>query len=514
MKQGPEGGDGVAPGGLMWPGVLVGGKYRLEAKLGQGAMGAVWEATHLGLSERVAIKFIDARYAASPGTRQRFETEARAMAKIRSRFVVSVFDTGRLVDGTLYLVMERLRGETLHAYVKRRGLLSLAEAAEYACHVGRALGHAHARGVVHRDVKPSNIFLTDTPDDGRIAKVLDFGVAKLLGPLEGLSAGQTCQGVLLGTPQYMSPEQARGQGAVDHRSDVYSLGLVFYRMYTGQAPRAPGPIGDVIARILTEPLPRPSFARADSPPGLDAWFARACAAEPSERFESAAACVDALVAAAGLQGTHLAESLARPSLLVETLDERVSASSTPSAGAMVAGAPSAGAMAAGAPSAGAMAAGPTEPSADEAFVAGGSLMTMRRGGEGGAARLGFGALPARALWALACAAAIVGAGATFARPRAADVIGMRLDAIAPAKAEGVAAAGPPAAPLGGVEAPPPAPGTSAEALQPSVAPTRPAAPASVPRVGRGRGGAATPPARAARSPAPAPAPQAAIDLGY
>ncbi len=298
-------------GRVLTPGEIIADKYRLDARLGRGAMGAVWAATHLGLGEPVALKFIDPRFASSPEARHRFETEARATAKIRSRFVVSVFDTGQLDDGTLYLVMERLRGETLHAYVKRTGPLRLDEAVGYACHVGRALGHAHARGIIHRDVKPSNIFLADTPDDGRVAKVLDFGVAKLSAPLEGLAVGQTSAGALLGTPQYMSPEQARGQGAVDHRTDVYSLGLVFFRMYAGRPLRTAGPIGDLIARILTEPLPALRTFRADAPPALDAWFARACAADPDERFETVAACVEALLGAAGLSGAGFVESPGR-----------------------------------------------------------------------------------------------------------------------------------------------------------------------------------------------------------
>ncbi|HEU4408704.1 MAG TPA: serine/threonine-protein kinase [Polyangiaceae bacterium] len=287
------------------PGVLVADKYRLEAVLGRGAMGAVWAATHLGLGGPVALKFIDPRFAASPEARYRFETEARATAKIRSRFVVSVFDIGQLPDGTLYLVMERLRGETLHAYVKRQGPLPLDEAVGYVCQVGRALGHAHGRGVIHRDIKPSNIFLADTPDDGRIAKVLDFGVAKLSSPLEGwTAAGQTSAGVLLGTPQYMSPEQARGQGGVDHRADIYSLGLVFFRMFTGRPLRSPGPLGDLIARILTQPLPKLSDFRLDAPKAMDDWFARACAADAGDRFESVEACVEALVNASGLKSAR------------------------------------------------------------------------------------------------------------------------------------------------------------------------------------------------------------------
>ncbi|HEU4408065.1 MAG TPA: serine/threonine-protein kinase [Polyangiaceae bacterium] len=500
MSQGSEGGGSGASGERLQPGVVVGGKYRLEAPLGQGAMGAVWEATHLGLSESVAIKFIDARYAASPDTRQRFETEARAMAKIRSRFVVSVFDTGRLDDGTLYLVMERLVGETLQAYVKRHGVLSLAEAVEFTCHVGRALGRAHARGVIHRDVKPSNIFLADTPDDGRVAKVLDFGVAKLLRPLEGFSAGQTTAGALLGTPQYMSPEQARGQGGTDHRTDIYSLGLVFYRMFTGTPPRAAGAVGDVIARILTEPLPRPSAARADAPPGLDAWFARTCAADPAARFESVEACIDALVAATGLQGRHIADNLARPSVLVATLDERASASSLPAAGGGSEGGAEISVNSSG------------------AFVAGGSVSTPRRPSQGLVAK-GLRVAPAWALGAVSLAV-VAAMGATLSRTRGdrdavADAVGARVDAAPPPPA---ASEPPPPRPA---EAAPsaPAPGPAGQGAVGSSEPGGRSAPVAKGAKARGsaRSGAAARAAAAAAGSAPAaasPPPADAVDLGY
>ncbi|HEU4534654.1 MAG TPA: serine/threonine-protein kinase, partial [Polyangiaceae bacterium] len=302
---------GPKPAPPLKAGVVIADKYRLEAPLGRGAMGTVWSATHLGLGEAVALKFIHASYASSPEARYRLETEARATAKIRSRFVVSIFDTGQLDDGSLYLVMEKLRGETLHAHVRRRGALPLDEAVGYACHVGRALGHAHARGIIHRDIKPSNIFLADTPDDGRIAKVLDFGVAKLNRPLDGWVSGQTGVGALLGTPQYMSPEQARASGPIDQRADIYSLGLVFYRMYTGRPLRTAGPVGDLIARILTERLPKLSDIRADAPPRLNAWFARACAANPDDRFDDVGACIEALVEASGLRDARFVESPGR-----------------------------------------------------------------------------------------------------------------------------------------------------------------------------------------------------------
>jgi eukaryotic-like serine/threonine-protein kinase len=385
--------------------MVISERYRLESQLGQGAMGAVWAATHVGLGEAVAIKFIDAKYAASPETRQRFETEAKAMAKLRSRFVVSVFDNGRLDDGTLYLVMERLFGETLQAYIKRRGSLSLAESVEYAGHVARALGRAHARGVVHRDVKPSNIFLADTPDDGRIAKVLDFGIAKLSRSFEGIEAEQTGAGVLLGTPQYMSPEQARGQVDVDQRADIYSLGLVFLRMYTGAMPRAPGQIGDIIARILTEPLPKLSDLRPEAPAGLDAWFARTCAFNPADRFESVEACIEMLAAVTGVPGPGARQTDARqPIVVVGGLD---GPDSTPTPPPPSSGASSERTLAVASYDSG---------TGDGGFPAGGSMLTARPS-VGGPEAKGLRALRGRT-WGGLLAVAVVLSGVTVWRGRA------------------------------------------------------------------------------------------------
>src|SRR5882672_2420333 len=156
------------------PGTVIAGKYRIEALIGRGGMGSVWAATHLGLGQRVAVKLIAKRYASSREARQRFDLEAKAVAQLRSRFVVQVYDNGETQDGTPYIVMELLEGESLDQRIQRLGPVPVESSLRILGQVARALGRAHSLGIVHRDLKPENIFLTHSQDDdGEIAKVLD-----------------------------------------------------------------------------------------------------------------------------------------------------------------------------------------------------------------------------------------------------------------------------------------------------------------------------------------------------
>jgi len=199
-------------------GAVIGGKYRIEKLIGRGGMGSVWSAVHTTLGQRVAVKLIARRYAMSREARHRFDLEARAVAQLRSRYVVQVYDHGETDDGTPYIVMELLEGESLDARLSR-GPLTLAAAASILDQISRALSRAHALGMAHRDLKPENVFLTTSPDgDGEVAKVLDFGIVKIRGE-EGLGSS-TRTGAVLGTPLYMSPEQARGLKTVDYRTDL------------------------------------------------------------------------------------------------------------------------------------------------------------------------------------------------------------------------------------------------------------------------------------------------------
>ena len=290
---------------LVAPGAIVAGKYRLDSVIGEGGMGAVWAATHTGLGQAVAIKFISKDFVTSPEALRRFDAEAKAAAQLRSRHVVQVFDNGTLEDGTPYIAMELLRGENVHARVHRAGPVPVKEAIEILAQCCKALGRAHSSGIIHRDIKPDNIFLAQTDEEGILVKVLDFGIAKFAnGPNDH---GSTRTGAVLGTPLYMSPEQARGLKTIDHRTDLYSLGLVAYTMLTGNLAFSSESFGDLLLQICTAPLPSLCANAPWLPAGIEAWFQRACAREPSARFGSAQELVDGLRAAC--DGTVRASAL-------------------------------------------------------------------------------------------------------------------------------------------------------------------------------------------------------------
>ena len=263
-------------------------KFRLVSQLGAGGMGSVWRAEHLLLRSPVAIKLIHERVASAPGAVDRFLNEARAAAALRSPHVIQVLDFG--VEGTTpYLVMELLEGESLATRLGRVSRLSLDETARIVSQVARALTRAHESGVVHRDLKPDNVFLVKNQDE-ELAKVLDFGIAKTLATGDTTTAGLTQTGAVLGTPHYMSPEQARGRSDVDHRSDLWSLGVIAYQCVTGLRPFDSAILGDLLLKICADPIP----AAPGAPPGFDGWLTRALARDPNQRFQSATEMADAL----------------------------------------------------------------------------------------------------------------------------------------------------------------------------------------------------------------------------
>jgi serine/threonine-protein kinase len=280
-------------------GEILGGKYRLEREIGRGSMGTVWSAVHLTLGQRVAIKLIGAEHAQLAEARQRFSTEAKAAARLRSRYVVQVYDDGETSAGTPYIVLEYLDGETLEQRLERERDLPLNDAVRITRHVARALSRAHASGIVHRDLKPSNVFLTRSEDDemGWLAKVLDFGIAKLE---EHGIASTTKTGALLGTPLFMSPEQVRCANSVDARSDLYSLGMVFYNMLTGGYAFNGESFADVLVAICMGPLPDLHVAAPWVPGSVADWFQRACARDVQQRFQSADEMIEGLDLALGV----------------------------------------------------------------------------------------------------------------------------------------------------------------------------------------------------------------------
>jgi serine/threonine-protein kinase len=285
---------------MVAPVELVAGKYRLTRLLGRGGMGSVWEGVHTTLGTRVAVKFIDSEHANSPEARQRFENEARAAATLRSKHVVEVYDHGVTPDGRPFIVMEFLDGEPLDRRLDRMGRLPARDTAHIVLMVCRALSKAHASGIVHRDLKPENVFLVWDDEDGAdVAKVVDFGIAKFTDNSVG-SSSATRTGSVLGTPYYMSPEQARGLRSVDYRSDLWSVGVIAFRCITGRLPFEGEAVGDLLVKLCTAPIPVPSQIVPDAPPTFDAWISRALSREPENRFQSAQELAGALATVCGL----------------------------------------------------------------------------------------------------------------------------------------------------------------------------------------------------------------------
>jgi len=266
------------------PGAVLAGKFTLERKLGQGGMGAVWRAEHVQLRSPVAIKLIDEQIAQNPEALARFMREAQSAAALRSPHVVQILDYGA-DRGVPFIAMELLEGESLADRLTRVGRLAPAEVAQIMIEVARAIGKAHENSIVHRDLKPDNIYLVKN-DEIEVTKVLDFGIAKATPGLGVASGSETRTGAILGTPHYMSPEQAEGTKLVDHRTDLWALGVIAFECLLGRRPFDSDALGSLLLAICTRPIPVPSACGLNLP-GFDAWFAKACAREPAERFQSA-----------------------------------------------------------------------------------------------------------------------------------------------------------------------------------------------------------------------------------
>jgi serine/threonine protein kinase/tetratricopeptide (TPR) repeat protein len=280
--------------------ILVGtdldGKYRIKALLGRGGMGAVYRATQLALKRDVAIKIVRNELHAPPATIKRFEREATIVARLRHPNVIVVYDFGWTESVGAYLVMELLSGRSLRDELGAAGRLAPRRAPEILRQVCDGLEAAHAEGVVHRDLKPDNIFLEAAPDARVSAKVLDFGIAKLHESVAGSGAPLTADGTLVGTAHYMSPEQIEGQ-PLDARSDVYSLGCVLYEMLVGHPPFPSGSFAAVLLAHISRTAPPPSRLRPELPTALDAVVLRALAKSPDDRFASADALARAVESA-------------------------------------------------------------------------------------------------------------------------------------------------------------------------------------------------------------------------
>ncbi|MBK7581389.1 MAG: serine/threonine protein kinase [Myxococcales bacterium] len=270
-------------------GTVVGGRYEVERLLGMGGMGSVWQGRHISLGHPVAIKFVHPKLAKSSEAKRRFEIEAKAAARINSRHAVKVHDHGVTDDGHPYIVMEYLDGEPLEQVIKNRGPLLMPEVTTIVTQVARALEAAHEAGIVHRDLKPDNVFLARDAEAGKLGytvKVVDFGIAKLVHEDHKVSGG-TQAGALLGTPHYMSPEALTSSSPVGPGSDVWSLGACAFAALCGSPPFGGDVIGEVVLKVCSAPMPVPSKVNSNVPREFDAWFARACARVPAQRFQSA-----------------------------------------------------------------------------------------------------------------------------------------------------------------------------------------------------------------------------------
>ncbi len=277
------------------PGTKV-GEYEIQHKLGEGGFGAVYRGVHPIIGKPAAIKVLNQQYSSNPQMVSRFIAEARAVNQIRHRNIVDIFSFGKLDDGRQYFVMELLDGLPLDEHLRRSGRLSIDEAMSIIRCVARALNAAHAAGIAHRDLKPENIFVVHD-DEGRAgAKLIDFGIAKLLG--EGAASHKTRTGAPIGTPYYMSPEQCRGRG-VDHRTDIYALGIVVQQLLTGARPFDGDDVMDVLMKQISQPPPRASLVCPDLPAALDDPLLWMLEKDADQRPQTVSAALDALDAALG-----------------------------------------------------------------------------------------------------------------------------------------------------------------------------------------------------------------------
>lgn len=296
-------------------GTILVGKYRVVREIGRGGMAAVYEAEQLSLGKRVAIKVLAAELSASTIVIERFFREARAAASVRSPYIVDVYDSGRLDDGRPFIAMELLEGESLYDRMARVRIIDIDTTIRVIVHTARGLVKAHQSGIVHRDLKPENIFLTKSEDGDDVCKILDFGLAKFYAPVNPEEKAQkrlTREGAVFGTPAYMSPEQVKGQGNVDHRADLWALGCMAYECLIGRPVwNMDQGVAMTFAAIATAPIPVPSQQRPDLPVGFDAWFRKCLERDPANRYQSAKELSDAFVEA---WGQRPASNVSYPSL--------------------------------------------------------------------------------------------------------------------------------------------------------------------------------------------------------
>ena len=300
--------------GLVKPGAVLAGRYAIERVIGRGAMAVVYEATHVKLKRKVAVKMLLPSLAENTEVAHRFAREARALEQLHGPNITEVLDVDTGEDGVPFIVMEFLDGQDLAKEMKNRADLPIEEAVGYILQAASAMTEAHALGIVHRDLKPANLFLCGPPG-ARVVKVLDFGISKVMSGETGLTATS----VVLGTPVYMAPEQIEFAKSVDARADIWSLGVILYELLACDLPFRGGNATAVISSVMRDP-PKPlKDRRPDAPDALVLAIEKALAKEPDERFPTVAAFAEAL-SPFGPKGAFAA---AAPVAVAETADAEV-----------------------------------------------------------------------------------------------------------------------------------------------------------------------------------------------
>jgi serine/threonine-protein kinase len=279
----------VQVSGIAAVGDVLAGKYRVDKILGIGGMGMVVAATHLELDQRVAIKFMLPGSHESAETSARFLREAKAAGRLNSDHVCRVMDVGRFDNGAPYIVMEYLQGEDLGAVLRRRSPLRVSEAVDYILQGIEGIAEAHANGIIHRDLKPENLFLHKRNDGSPIVKVLDFGISKF-----AKGGGSTSTGDIMGSPAYMAPEQMESSTNVDQRADLWSLGVVLYRMVAGKAPFHGETLPLLCMHVVNDDPDPMSAVRGDLPDGFEAVVMKCLQKEPVDRYRDVGELAQAL----------------------------------------------------------------------------------------------------------------------------------------------------------------------------------------------------------------------------
>jgi serine/threonine-protein kinase len=268
-------------------GMVLQDKYRIVRKIGEGGMGSVYEAEHVLIKRRVAIKCLHAHFTSNEELVARFHREALAATAVGNEHIIEVTDMGALPDGTIFMVLEYLDGRDFASVLDTEGPQRIDRVMHVAAQVCDALVAAHAKGIVHRDLKPENVFLIRRGDAADFVKVLDFGISKFRDSSLQVGSGMTKTGTTMGTPWYMAPEQAEGRKDIDHRVDLYALGVMLFRALAGRHPFDAETYPKLVMSICNDPPPSLRSFRPDVPEELDAIIRRLLAKQKEERFDDA-----------------------------------------------------------------------------------------------------------------------------------------------------------------------------------------------------------------------------------